>query len=301
MKKYFIICLYILIIFTQLQAQELEKWIKKPIADKWGDTTGYMYAQTQVGTDSKNKYVCAFGFCCETEYEDISLKICSSIVTKFATWHPGRDYYSSNIYIKLREGEQIKTFIGTTSPAESTYDFLTIDMNKSDAIKIAKLLKENKTWDVLIEGNNWFNKTTITGNLPFNFDEENVIVISKDKKNVKGIKSWAKSTIKNINIPDGIEKIENSAFSNCTKLESITFPNSLKEIGSSFSIREGAFAGCKKLTKIFLPYSLTKIYSGTFSNCTSLESINFSNDSIEIEYGAFDNCKSLQRINLKIM
>ena len=206
MKKKLIIGLYLLTIFSYLQAQEFGKWIKSPITDRWDDKTGDMYIQTQHGTDSENKYTCAFVFCCETEFENISFIIASSIISEFANWHPGRAYYPTEISIKFRENENITTFIGKSFPANSNYDLVTIVVNHSDAIKISKLLKENKTWDVLIEGNNWYNKTKVNGNLPFNFDEKNALLISDDGKTAKGIKTWAKNTLKNIIIPNGIKK-----------------------------------------------------------------------------------------------
>ncbi len=54
--------------------------------------------------------------------------------------------------------------------------------------------------------------------------------------------------------------IENSAFSECSGLTSITIPDSVTSIGYS------AFSGCKGLTNITIPDSVTSIGLGAFSN-----------------------------------
>ena len=77
------------------------------------------------------------------------------------------------------------------------------------------------------------------------------------------------------------------AFKNCTKLTSITIPNSVKQIGGS------AFEGCTSIDNVIIPDGVIEICGAAFSGCTSLTNISIPN-SIEIvgKY-AFQNCKSL--------
>ena len=65
----------------------------------------------------------------------------------------------------------------------------------------------------------------------------------------------------------GLTSITTNAFKNCTELEEVTLPASVKEIAY------GAFTGCSSLKYLFLPASVTTIGSGPFTNCTSLEKI----------------------------
>lgn len=76
-------------------------------------------------------------------------------------------------------------------------------------------------------------------------------------------------TIKQITIPESIERIEKNAFYN-TYLESITFEgHGLKEIGL------GAFQNNTRLTEITIPYSVQKIGKSAFMGCTNVTSLTF--------------------------
>lgn len=68
-------------------------------------------------------------------------------------------------------------------------------------------------------------------------------------------------------IPDRVTKIDNSAFENCTRLETIVIPDSVT------LIEEAAFAKCENLKSIVIPDSVTKIEAWAFGGCGSLQSI----------------------------
>jgi hypothetical protein len=61
--------------------------------------------------------------------------------------------------------------------------------------------------------------------------------------------------------------IGDSAFSDCTSLESVVIPGSVTEI------RRCAFYGCTSLRSVTIPASVTEIGTGVFWYCSSLESI----------------------------
>lgn len=77
------------------------------------------------------------------------------------------------------------------------------------------------------------------------------------------------------------------AFSNCSKLESISLPNDL------LSINDGTFSGCSGLTNITIPESVTTIDHYAFKNCTSLSSITIPDSVEELYSDTFDGCTKL--------
>ena len=69
-------------------------------------------------------------------------------------------------------------------------------------------------------------------------------------------------------ILDGTTVIADEAFLNCSNLEFLLIPNSVKLIGDNI------VNGCGKLTSIVIPSSVTDIGEKAFANCPNLEVIN---------------------------
>ena len=68
-----------------------------------------------------------------------------------------------------------------------------------------------------------------------------------------------------------VQRIENSAFKNNTKIEKVVFPETVETMGNE------VFRGCTSLTSITIPDSITNISEGFFSRCSSINFvINFS-------------------------
>lgn len=95
-------------------------------------------------------------------------------------------------------------------------------------------------------------------------------------------------------IPDGIISIGDSAFKDCTRLNSITIPNGVIHVG------ERAFWGCESLTDITIPNSVTQIGDKAFWNCVSLTSITIPESVTSIGDKIFYNCKRLFNIRILI-
>ena len=72
-------------------------------------------------------------------------------------------------------------------------------------------------------------------------------------------------------IGEGVTKIGNYTFYDCSSLTSITIPESVKSIG------ESAFKGCSSLTSITIPNSVTSIGYAAFRGCSSLKSVKVAN------------------------
>ena len=110
-------------------------------------------------------------------------------------------------------------------------------------------------------------------------------------------------------MPDGLSKIENATFSECTNLKSITIPESVTEIGyQAFQyagleeivipsgvtvIHNYTFEECKNLKSVTLPEGLESIGVFAFCDCTNLENIQIPDNIKEIDAHAFGSCDKL--------
>lgn len=98
------------------------------------------------------------------------------------------------------------------------------------------------------------------------------------------------ASLKSVTITGG--NILYGAFYNCSKLTSITIPDSVTSIG------DVAFYYCSSLTSISIPDGVTSIGNSVFSGCSSLTSIAIPDSVTSISYGAFSSCSSLTNITI---
>ena len=99
------------------------------------------------------------------------------------------------------------------------------------------------------------------------------------------------SSLETVTFEEGsvLEQIGNFAFASCSKLESISLPASVKQIGHSSFRTSG-------LKSIELPASLTTVGDNTFYGCKSLKTVTFGNKLNRIGYQAFAACQSLNNV-----
>lgn len=93
-----------------------------------------------------------------------------------------------------------------------------------------------------------------------------------------------------ITIPEGVTTIGQYAFCNCTKLQSVRFPTTLKQIQTA------AFHTCNSIISISLPSGITTLGMACFQRCTSLENINLPNSLTTIGPTVFYECRNLKKI-----
>ena len=86
-----------------------------------------------------------------------------------------------------------------------------------------------------------------------------------------------------------VTEIGSSAFYYCSKLTSVTIPNSVTSIGGM------AFYKCTSLTAVTIPNSVTSIGDMAFWYCSGLTAVTIPNSVTEIGY-AFSHCSSLASI-----
>ncbi len=101
-----------------------------------------------------------------------------------------------------------------------------------------------------------------------------------------------RSSIKSLDIKEGVTTIGNFAFNSYSNLTSANIPNSITSIGNF------AFSHCSGLTSVTIPESVTSIGKYAFYGCSSLTSMTIPNSVTSIGYYAFENCSSLTKVNI---
>lgn len=101
------------------------------------------------------------------------------------------------------------------------------------------------------------------------------------------------SGLESINIPETVKSIGSSAFKGCSKLSSVSIEGEgLETIGSN------AFKECLSLIEITIPRSVTAIDQNVFSGCIRLENVTLPETITYIGSEAFQDCGQLQSIVL---
>ena len=105
---------------------------------------------------------------------------------------------------------------------------------------------------------------------------------------------YGSNEVKTVVIANGVTTVGKSAFSNCRKLESVTFPDD----GSLAAIGEYTFEQCQSLQSVALPRGLTTVGTAAFGECSALQSVTFPQGLTAIGAYAFEKCTSLQSVSL---
>ena len=101
------------------------------------------------------------------------------------------------------------------------------------------------------------------------------------------------TSLKEVELNEGLLKICMWAFKNCNSLERIVFPSTVTEIDSY------AFQYCNSLKEVVLNEGLERIGSHTFEDCKSLQSITIPSTLTHINRDAFKGCSNLREVVLK--
>ncbi|MDR1389405.1 MAG: leucine-rich repeat domain-containing protein [Treponema sp.] len=101
--------------------------------------------------------------------------------------------------------------------------------------------------------------------------------------------AFSKSRLTKIAIPEGVTRIEKSAFEGCFNLTGVVLPSSLTSIGDS------AFAS-SSLVAVVLPAHVSEIGAKAFAGCTRLASVTLGAYIGSIGVEAFARCGSLKTL-----
>ncbi len=99
-------------------------------------------------------------------------------------------------------------------------------------------------------------------------------------------------TLKRVNLPSSIKKIDDYAFDNCYLLESPLLPSGVEFIGFN------AFSDCTSIKSLILPNSLVEIESNAFERCSSIERIAIQPALKEVGRDAFGDCTKLSELHI---
>ena len=93
-------------------------------------------------------------------------------------------------------------------------------------------------------------------------------------------------------LPDSVTELGSYVFNNCRSLAGVEFPENLTVLGSS------VFSGCYALESFTIPESITEIPDSMFNYCKNLKTINFHDGVTSIGSNAFYMCESLTDVQL---
>ena len=98
------------------------------------------------------------------------------------------------------------------------------------------------------------------------------------------------ASLTSIVIPEGIDGLCDFTFARCTSLRSVKLPSTMRWIDGCI------FSGCTSLQDIVLPEGLTDITWQMFKDCTSLRSVTIPGSIMSVSNDAFSGCTALTSV-----
>ena len=131
-------------------------------------------------------------------------------------------------------------------------------------------------------------------NVKWTLDANGTLTISGKGKMDTSSYPWSeyKKNIKSLVIKEGITDVDSCAFKECSSLETVSFPDSLKTIGAE------AFEKCEALTEAVFPKNLESVGNMAFSECYSLVSVYIPASLTNIGFQAFHYCSGMSTIKV---
>lgn len=98
------------------------------------------------------------------------------------------------------------------------------------------------------------------------------------------------AAVKNIEILQGVTRLEDYAFMYCTGVASVTIPNGVTYLGWY------SFYGCENLETVMMPTGINEIGYAAFNRCTNLKSLIIPSGIQTISLPIFDYCENLESV-----
>ena len=136
----------------------------------------------------------------------------------------------------------------------------------------------------------------IAADAGWTLDDNGLLTIESDA----GMEDWKTNgrttdnigKVKKVIIKDGVTSIADTAFKDCSNLESIEIPSGVTYMGKQ------ACMNCQSLTNIEIPSGVKAIWDETFSGCSGLTSVTLPNGMTSIAAKGFYGCSSLTNIEI---
>ena len=98
------------------------------------------------------------------------------------------------------------------------------------------------------------------------------------------------SSVEVCHLGEGVTKIDNRMFKDCSSLKSVSCSNTIDFIGSE------SFRGCSSLESFAIPMGVKSIGWGAFMDCYNLKEVSLPPSLQEVESVAFENCRRLEKV-----
>ena len=121
-------------------------------------------------------------------------------------------------------------------------------------------------------------------------DQIDMIVLKEGVTRIGDYAFYNCTELTSVEIPEGVTYIGESAFACCQSLESVTIPGSVTEIG------EGAFESCDSMMVLELASGLKCVGAFAFSECVALRELVLPNTVERIERSAFAGTMALHEL-----
>ena len=121
-------------------------------------------------------------------------------------------------------------------------------------------------------------------------DQIDTLVLKEGVTRIGDYAFYNCTELTSVEIPEGVTQIGESAFACCQSLESVTIPGSVTEIG------EGAFESCDSMMVLELASGLKCVGAFAFSECVALRELVLPNTVERIERSAFAGTMALHEL-----
>lgn len=206
------------------------------------------------------------------------LALCLGIGGFLIAWKLGWIFGPTDDLPEVRQGEEAVVALDTSQAEETTLPQETIPVTQPPTYSYS-LSEEGAAIT------QWLDATVESIFVPEMIDGQPVVEIGEG--------AFSSCTmVTAIEFPETITKIGTRAFENCNRLETVKLPQSLEYLGAA------AFHSCSSLQEVLLPDGLEAVEDETFQGCTVLEAIEVPANVRSLGRQAFFGCKMLNDVSL---